>query len=959
MQLVSVASVSSREITSSFHSCPSIPLQNYLVGMDLRLEELSSYMGIGSDDVRFVGIYGMGGIGKTTIAKAYYNWMSCQFEGRAFLANVRENCSKGGLLSLQEQLLSEILEKNVKIWNMYKGMDMIKSRLRFKRVLIVIDDVNQLNQLQELAGKSDWFGSGSRIIITTRDEHLLVSHGVDHIYKAKGLNKTEALQLFSLKAFKDSKPPIDYLNLSANFVRYADGLPLALEVLGSILFGKTLNEWRTALDRMRENPRTEISDILQISFDGLEDIEKQIFLDIACFFKGKNKDWTTEILDSCGFYPDIGIRVLIDRSLITIVGERLWMHDLLQEMGWKLVRQESPKEPGKRSRLWLYKDIFHVMSKNTGTEDVEGIVLELPEAEEARLNAKSFLKMKKLRLLIFHNVHFSNSLEYLSNELRFLKWHGYPFKSLPSNFQSKELVELDMRFSQVEKLWNGIKQFNMLKVMKLSHSKNLVKTPDFRGVPNLEKLILEGCIKLHEIDQSIVVLERLVVLNLKDCKRLVSLPEGIYGLKTLKIVNISGCSKLDYTVEELGHVESLEELDVSETEIKQASSSLFHFKNLKIFSISGCKGQTRSLLSMLPGKGSNASGFCSLMELDLSNCNIQDGTIPSNLSCLSSLREINLSGNNFISLPASINRLSKLERLDLNNCRSLQSLQAFPPNVKFISAHACSSLETLPETVDASSLRSPGLNFANCFKLARNQGCNNNAFMMLRRHLQGMSDPKTRFDMVVPGSNIPKWFSHQSLGDSSAKVELPLVWFDSKWMGFAFCAIFIIHNRPTPNFFYDLDLTCLLKINGHTWRHQLYDGFLTAMEQYGSDHLWVFYLSRYEFLGIDWQDMGQTTCRHVLEVMFRAHGLGFYVKKIGVRLVYEQDVLEFNQTINQFQSFDYENLDVLHHGLDKSAVDGALIKRSYDDHHDNDGPESIGKCMFEEEPQPKRLKEVD
>ncbi|KAF2295553.1 hypothetical protein GH714_033182 [Hevea brasiliensis] len=174
-----------------------------------------------------------------------------------------------------------------------------------------------------------------------------------------------------------------------------------------------------------------------------------------------------------------------------------------------------------------------------------------------------------------------------------------------------------------------------------------------------------------------------------------------------------------------------------------------------------------------------------------------------------------------------------------------------------------------------------------------------------------MSDPKTRFDMVVPGSNIPKWFSHQSLGDSSAKVELPLVWFDT-------------------------------------------------MEQYGSDHLWVFYLSRYEFLGIDWQDMGQTTCRHVLEVMFTAHGLGFYVKKIGVRLVYEQDVLEFNnQTINQFQSFDYENLDVLHHGLDKSAVDGALIKRSYDDHHDNDGAESIGKSIFEEEPQPKRLKEVE
>lgn len=276
----------------------------------------------------------------------------------------------------------------------------------------------------------------------------------------------------------------------------------------------------------------------------------------------------------------------------------------------------------------------------------------------------------------------------------------------------------------------------MLKIMKLSHSKNLVKTPDFRGTPRLEKLILEGCTKLLEIDQSIGVLERLVVLNLKDCKRLVSLPEGMYGLKALKVVNISGCSQLDYMVEELGLVECLEELDVSGTAIKQASCPMFHFRNLKFFSLNGCKGQTSSLLSLLPEKDSNSSGFCSLMALDLSNCNIQDGTLPSNLSCLSSLREISLGGNSFISLPASINHLSKLERLYLNNCTNLQSLQAFPANVQFISAYGCSSLVKLPENLDASSSRSRRFNFSNCFKLARNQGCNNITFMMLRRYLQ-------------------------------------------------------------------------------------------------------------------------------------------------------------------------------------------------------------------------------
>ncbi|KDP25808.1 hypothetical protein JCGZ_22530 [Jatropha curcas] len=931
MRLFRLPATNNRETSPSF-PC-HLKLQNDLVGMDLRLEELNSCISIGSEDVRIVGIYGMGGIGKTTIAKTYYNLMSCQFEGRAFLADVREVCSKGGLLSLQEQLLRDILmEKHVKIWNAYRGMVMIKNRLRFRRVLIVIDDVDQLYQLQNLAGMKDWFGLGSRIIITTRDEHLLMSHGVDAIYKAKELNNTEALQLFILKAFKDRRPPKDYVPLSTNFVNYANGLPLALEVLGSFLFGKTLNEWRTSLNRLKENPENEILDTLQISFDGLEETERQIFLDIACFFKGKNKDHVTKILDSCGFYPDIGIRVLIDKSLITIVGERLWMHDLLQEMGWKLVRQESPKEPGKRSRLWLFEDIFHVMSKNTGTEDVEGLVLELPDPKENQLSAKAFSKMKNLRLLIFHNLHFSQNLEYLSSELRYLEWHGYPCKTFPPTFQSKQLFELNLCFSQVEQLWNGIK------------------------VPNLEELILEGCTRLYEIDRSIGVLQTLVLLNLKDCKRLVSLPEGIYGLNALKIVDISGCSELDYMLEELGHVECLEELDISGTAIKQTSHSSFHFKNLKNLSLNGCNGQSKPLLSILPGKSSHSSAFCSLMALDLSNCNLQEETVPKNLGCLSSLREILFSGNDFISLPACIIGLSNLQRLYLDNCRKLESLRPFPSNVQHISAHGCSSLETLPEDLDTPSLQSQQLNFANCFKLSRNQGDNNLVFMMLRRYLQGLSNPKPGFDIVFPGSNVPKWFSHQSSGDSSARFELPPICSESKWMGFALCAIFLIHNRSAPRFL-ELALGCILKIKGHTWRHQLEDGFLTSMEQFGSDQLWLFYLSRHEFSEIDWHETTKMSC-HV-EVMFAAHGIGFYVKKFGVRLVYEQDVLEFNRTSNQFRISNYENCDAAHQVHDISEMDGALVKRSYSDHIKSDEAESSGISNLDIERETKRMKEID
>ncbi|KAL9344010.1 hypothetical protein Peur_064441 [Populus x canadensis] len=146
------------------------------------------------------------------------------------------------------------------------------------------------------------------------------------------------------------------------------------------------------------------------------------------------------------------------------------MHDLLQQMGWKLVRQESPEEPGKRTRLWLYKDIDHA------TEDVEGISLYLPRPTGAQLSALSFSKMTKLRLLlIICNARFSHSLQYLSNELRILKWDEYPFKTLPLSFHPEELIDLDLSYSQVEQLWKGEQNFNKMKLINLSYSLDLVR----------------------------------------------------------------------------------------------------------------------------------------------------------------------------------------------------------------------------------------------------------------------------------------------------------------------------------------------------------------------------------------------------------------------------------------------------------------------------------------------------
>ena len=344
---------------------PSV--SEHLVGMESRVQEmLDLCLGERLDCVRFIGICGIGGVGKTTLAREIYNEIFRDFEASSFIDNIREESENQLLVSLQKQLLSKILMSTQKnILNVHEGINVLRKRLRNKKILIVLDDVNKEEQLKALAGKDEWFGVGSIIIVTSRDRHLLRRHGVKHIYEAKELNDSEALKLFSWKAFKKPHPEENYVDLSKHFVKYADGLPLALEVLGSLLFGKRIDEWKSALEKLKEEPDNKIFNILKISFDGLTKMQQELFLDIACFFKGEYKDGIIDIVQSFGFCPAYNIGFLVDRSLITIDEYgTLGMHDLLQEMGQYIVRRESLKELGRRSRLWRYEDVLHVLKNN-------------------------------------------------------------------------------------------------------------------------------------------------------------------------------------------------------------------------------------------------------------------------------------------------------------------------------------------------------------------------------------------------------------------------------------------------------------------------------------------------------------------------------------------------------------------------------------------------------------------
>ncbi|KAK8329563.1 hypothetical protein V6Z12_A11G329800 [Gossypium hirsutum] len=318
---------------------------------------------------------------------------------------------------------------------------------------------NALTQVANIKGwhlnhRRDWFGLGSRIIVTTRDEHLLRSYRVDDVYKPTTLNDNDALRLFNFKAFSCEKvPKEDFIELVQHVVGYAGGLPLALEVLGSFLCDRDASQWRSAIERLKRDSNKEILDRLQISFDGLEETEKNIFLDIACFFNGEEKDFVMKVLDGCEFFPDIGIDVLIKKSLLTVNKyNQLRMHDLLQEMGRKIVREKSIDELEKRCRLWEERDVYNVLITNAGTEMIKGIIIDNKREmnKTLSLSEDAFLKMKRLRLLRVISHSICRDLVYLSNELRLLDWTGYPLKSLPSSFQPENLVAVLLSYSNIE-----------------------------------------------------------------------------------------------------------------------------------------------------------------------------------------------------------------------------------------------------------------------------------------------------------------------------------------------------------------------------------------------------------------------------------------------------------------------------------------------------------------------------
>ncbi|KAK7381778.1 hypothetical protein VNO80_00325 [Phaseolus coccineus] len=653
---------------------------------------------------RVIGIWGMGGIGKSTIAKVLFAKYFPYFDHVCFVANAKE-------FSL-DKLFSNLFREEVSASNVV-GSTFDMRRLRRKKILIVFDDMDCLDVLEYLCREYEDLDPASKLIITTRDKQLLEGR-VDQIYEVKKWKTRASLKLFCFEAFKQKHPQKGFEILSESAVEYAGGIPLALKVLGSYLRSKGINFWESTIRKLSMYPNERIQKVLEVSYTGLHDLEKNIFLDIVFFFKEKQKDHVIRILDACGFEATSGIEVLADKALLTISYRKIIrMHDLLQQMGLEIVRQESSGDPGRRSRL-KDNEAREVIEENKGTDAIQGIALDLSQIKGLILHADTFTKMKTLRFLKFHNtlgqsardtyLDLPATLEPFSDKLRYIEWIGYPFESLPSPFCAKVLVEIHMPHSKVKQLWQGIQELNYLEGIDLRQCKQFEELPDLSKAPRLKWVNLSYCESLQHLHPSVLSSGTLVTLILDKCTNLKSVKSEKH-LKSLEKISVNGCLNL---VEFAVSSDLIENLDLSNTGIQtlDTSGSMHKLKwlNLEGLNVKHILGELSCLTSLKVLKISGNelvinkqqihvlfNGLRYLQILYLKDC-IKLFELPDNISLLTQLQELRLDRSDLKRLPENIKNLKMLEILSLEDCKELLCLPKFPSLIKYLRAINCTSL---------------------------------------------------------------------------------------------------------------------------------------------------------------------------------------------------------------------------------------------------------------------------
>ncbi|CAN1195487.1 Disease resistance protein L6 [Linum perenne] len=561
-----------------------------LVGIDNQVEAVIKKLSMNSENVKMLGIHGLGGIGKTTIAKVVHNKISYRFERHCFLENVRETLKqKDGIVVLQKKLIFDILRKDIEQpIDSNEGRKTIRERVSKFKLLVILDDVDESFKFEDILGSPENFVSGSTFLFTSRNIKVLSTLNEDKcmLYEVGAMNHESSLELLCKHAFKMDSPPADYKTLANNVVLTTGGLPLTLKVVGSLLYKEDVEFWKEKLEQLQGMPELQVMERLKISYDALQHDAQQIFLDVACFFIGEDVNKSSYLWSDCKHFPTTNIKSLVQRSMMEVGDDnKFQMHDQLRDMGREIVRQEDIEHPWMRSRIWSAEEAIETLSNKKGSKHVKAIRVATTSS------SSSSIVMDELRSEYFSN--FPN-LKYLdtgsstltgdfSNLLPNLRW--LRLKSQDNvgdrplyNFTMNKMVILDLSECRLKNNWGGwsqMKTAGRLKHMditagRLKHRDNS-RCRDLETIPylpkSLEVLMLEDFNDNDPRKQEVLnigELQKLKRLILERCE--FKEIEGTFGmLKDLQWLDLTGfqCDNLRQGLSDIGELPSLEVLKTS------------------------------------------------------------------------------------------------------------------------------------------------------------------------------------------------------------------------------------------------------------------------------------------------------------------------------------------------------------------------------------------------------------
>ncbi|GLJ30487.1 hypothetical protein SUGI_0603340 [Cryptomeria japonica] len=630
------------------------------------------------------GIYGLGGSGKTTLAKELFNRKRSGYHKSCFLSDVRESHAKGELHCLQNQLLKDLFPeepeiKDLEISNVDHGIGKLKDlleRARNLNFLIVLDAIDHRDQLDALLPEG-MLSSSSLVIITTCDQSMLT--GADIRYKMKGLNRDRAKDLFCSHAFHRRDPPIAHEKLIESFLEFCGGLPLSLKVLGAHLYGRDEYYWELQLKKVEKIPPKDIIERLKISFDGLDQEEKQIFIDIACLFNKKNKvelkSTAISIWKASGWSAEHAVQTLQDKCLVEVDSNKFEMHDHLRDLGRQMANELGPP------RLWRPDTL----------KDMEGKGFKVILAETKGRCFHSFQDSSlKCRITYF----VGNSNDSAETELLWLKI--VKLKGIPSWIPLRKLQYLSV--CRVEEMWSTFQQqlqtkpqasFELRK-LQILYSPSLQKLPDLIGMFN----------NLEELEVGSSLLE---YIRNSDITSLLESLKQLSNLRSLKLwcqrcdnfnrnLNLS-CERLDF-IWDLNLWRGYHN-DRQLSNLRLGASTSSRMTSLETIFFSRLANLSKLLIS-----GEICPKLRSLTVEWMWNLNEMD------LKQLERLNTLEVCDCDNLETISGLSSLSGLHSLKVKDCPKLVTISRLSSGLQSLTVRGCHKLETIPELSSIKGLQS-------------------------------------------------------------------------------------------------------------------------------------------------------------------------------------------------------------------------------------------------------------